>query len=227
MSSNKFFVAFAAASLMSATAAFSAPTTYTLTGNYSLSYSSSNTTLPGLLTGNLGSFTNNTSNNTVSGSFTELLMSNSTPPYTTAQLPFFTASPKSCSSCTNTVTGTISASFTNMKLNGSATALVSPVISTAVYTANYKNDTDSIKWTTGTTGSSLGSGDWDLVFNFTDGSELDVILYHYGDWNMTPKIVFDFVPGKKVPEPSSLVLIAAALLGSGSIMRRRQKRSAS
>jgi hypothetical protein len=76
---------------------------------------------------------------------------------------------------------------------------------TAVWEADYHNDTDSITWSASSN---------PIVVDFTDGSVLDITLGNASDWSIVPTVQFTYsdTPAP-APEPTSLALLGAALAG--------------
>jgi hypothetical protein len=61
-----------------------------------------------------------------------------------------------------------------------------------------------------------------LALTFKDGTVLDVNLYNWSDWDMTPDISFQLV---KVPEPATLAMLATGIIGLVAARRRQRKGS--
>jgi hypothetical protein len=97
----------------------------------------------------------------------------------------------------------------------------------ANYEIFYGSGTDCLTWNSATcTPSSSGSSPGEtLTVSFSDGAVLAINLYDWSNGNMTPQISFDLVSAATpasapVPEPASIAVFAAGLLGLGLIWRR-------
>jgi hypothetical protein len=145
----------------------------------------------------------------------------------TANTDFFTLNPPGSSGCGSscTETETVSAAFTFTSPSGTTPT---PVTFSATFTAHWGSQTDTLIWA-GSSGSggADGNGFVTETVDFTDGAVLDIILSNAQDWSSIPSISFDLVdtPTTVVPEPASLALVGAALLGFG-LTRRLRKRPA-
>jgi len=132
-----------------------------------------------------------------------------------------------------TLTAPTSSSVTGVTYSGDAATLSGGVITVA---ANYElfygtnPQTDCLTWNAATctsTGNTTTIGDT-LVVTFADNAVLDVNLYNWSDWNMTPNISFQLVtapstggPATPAPEPASIALFGTAFAGFSLIRRRR------
>jgi hypothetical protein len=97
---------------------------------------------------------------------------------------------------------------------------------TANYAFYYGNQTDCLTWnsTTCFPSNNTSTVGETLAATFADGSVLDISLYNWSDWDMAPSISFELVSGPTlvtVPEPASLAVFGAALLGLCMVRRVR------
>ena len=129
----------------------------------------------------------------------------------TTPTTFFTISPSSsCGRCgrADTAMDTINVTFTFT----SPSAAIGTVSDSAVYTADYKNDTDSLQWSKQV-----------LTVAFTDGNSAEVFLPDQFDWDIKPTISFEALdPPTPSPEPITFSLFAAGLAGAAAFRRRRK-----
>ena len=166
----------------------------TFTGDYTLSISQ--------VSSGWSPTTSNLSGN-LAPSFSETLASGAS----TGALLFYTATPPGSGSGSSD-TATITATFTQLSDGTASTS--STYRDTAIWTANYNNQTDSITWNN--SGSELNP----IVVNFTDGSVLDITLGNASDWSIKPTVNFTFMDAPATaPEPSSLALFGTALAALG------------
>ncbi|HUA76165.1 MAG TPA: PEP-CTERM sorting domain-containing protein [Acetobacteraceae bacterium] len=148
----------------------------------------------------------------VSDPFSEDLTVGASP---TSATRFFSVSPAgSCGrNCGrgDTASGTITVDFSINTPDGTQ-----KISDTAAYTADYKNDTDSVVWTTN-----------DLVVAYSSLLNLDITLGNAQDWTIYPTISFDLVdappPTTDTPEPGSFALLGTGLLGLFGVTRLRRK----
>jgi hypothetical protein len=166
----------------------------------------------------------------------------------TAEETFLSVAPKSGNTNVGTVMGSMSLALTftapsNSAVTGVSISSTTPHGDTATLSggvvtvkANYElfygtsPQSDCLTWnatTCSATGNQTTIGDT-LVVTFADNAVLDVNLYNWSDWNMTPGISFTLVSGpsqtghQPVPEPMSIALLGAALAGLGLIKHRRK-----
>jgi hypothetical protein len=197
--------------LVSAGSAYAA--SVTVTGTYSLSYSSVVGNAPTITDdGNTGP-----DGGTLSSPFTENLNLN-TP---TTNTNFFTATPARTSGCSWPCTGNTASEDIKVTFGFTApSGITNTVSATGVYTADYNNDTDSINWTSGTSGSPL-------VVDFSDGAVLDITLVDASDWSITPDISFDLKDDPSAtPLPPALSLFGGGLGMLGMLGWRRKRKAA-
>ena len=184
---KKILVA-AAASLLAGTVAGHADT---ISGTYSLSYSG---TYAPTLSGDLGTYSSHND---------DYSFSNLSLPY--GPSGFFSATPATCGygggapNCNSgSASGTITVDFAITTPDGTQNTS-----DTATYAASYRNDTDSIDWTSAT-----------LTVDYSSLYNLDIDLQNASDWTISPEISFTLVDATPtVPEPGSLALLGTALLG--------------
>jgi MYXO-CTERM domain-containing protein len=208
---QKLLAAAAMAFLTSAGAASASSIPITFT--YSVSYSATN--------GNGPSFTDDLG---TAGSYSANIGSTQTTPTN-----FFTASPAgSCGSgcVNNTASGTVTVSFTGVKINGVSVASFSE---TATYQAKYggtalsctnspSGDTDCIDWTGATNGGPTG------LLTVPVTGALDMYLANASDWAISPQISFQDTP-VGVPGPvAGSGLPGLALAGIGLFVGWRRRR---
>jgi PEP-CTERM motif len=131
----------------------------------------------------------------------------------TGDKDFYTATPPGSGSGKND-TATITVTFTQLS-DGSASTL-SSYTETAIWEADYNNQTDSITW------SDSGSDLDPIVVDFVDGAVLDITLVNASDWSIVPEVNFTFVDAPApVPEPTTLALLGAAFAGLGLLRAAR------
>jgi hypothetical protein len=176
--------------------AHATPTT-TVIGSYTFSYAAT--------AGNAPTITDQLGN-----PFTEILALNTltmlinfievAPAATSGDYSCSTHYPYNCAG-SNIATGTITATFSFTGPSG----ITGTAIDTATYTANYKNDTDSVIWNSATS---------PIPVKFTDGATMTISMDNAKDWNLYPQLTFDLTQDPSaVPEPASLALLGAGLLG--------------
>jgi hypothetical protein len=161
----------------------------------------------------------------------------------TAPTTFLQVAPVSGNSSVGTQTGAIAVA---MKLTGpsnspvtsfSYTAGGDPVTLTngtlnltANYGIFYGNQTDCIAWNTTnctSTDNTTTIGET-VTATFADGAVVAINLYNWSDWNMAPNISFTLVTdvgGSPVPEPASLMLFGAGLIGLSMARRFRRRQT--
>jgi len=213
-----------AAAFLGSISAAQATTMATITGSYSAVDTGTGSYLPTI---------NYNGNPFLTSPFTEQLSVG----VTTAPTTFLQVSPVSGSSSVGTQTGSI---LIDMNLSDSATSSITGVSYSSggngailsnqsiQFMANYElfygNQTDCLTWNSasctpnGTT-STIGET---LTVNFSDGAVLAINLYNWSDWDMAPQISFDLVspdPPTSVPEPASIAVLGAGLLGLGLARR--------
>lgn len=179
---------------------------------------------------------NNASSGYLPSPFTESLSLGAT----TAATTFLLVGPISGGSGVGTKTGTVAVNFTfataskssvssvTYSSGGNAVTLANGVISTAAnYELFYGNQTDCITWNASSctpTDNTTTIGET-IEATFTNGAVLDVNLYNWSDWTMSPKISFDLVKDPStVPEPVSVAIFGSALAGL-ALTRRRAVRA--
>jgi len=208
---------FAAALVLSTTAAFATPS---LSGSYSVSEQYDNSHGGPSITDRLSS------------PFSTAL----TPNVETEPVKFFMASPagscsgSGCNSDTQTETDTLTVSFSNLSVMGVS---IPTLTATATYTAKYSGSelscavNDGVSPATGATdcivwsgAANVWNGSTSLSYDLGNGQSLIIFLYNATDWNITPQIGFELDP-VAVPEPASLALFGAAFGVAGLVRRRR------
>jgi len=127
------------------------------------------------------------------------------------------------------------------------------LVETATATFNYNNQTDNICWNAPTVTktqntsvysssllSSSGSvvacnsstpsnqsvtNDYEQILLHLGSNYYDVDLYDWNDWDEAPAITFAWSDPPKLPEPASLALLSAGLLGLGGLVFRRRRKA--
>lgn len=124
-------------------------------------------------------------------------------------------------------TGTVTVTFSNLKVNGVALPGGGTFTETGLYTANYATQTDSVVWNGATAQSGFGldqDGNVPLVFSFLipDGPNgtLKLNLVDGADWNVQTYVEAQLVA---TPLPATAWLFGAGLGGLGLLMRRKKK----
>lgn len=115
----------------------------------------------------------------------------------------------------DTASGTITLTFSSLELivgTNTYTETGGPYQATATYMANYKNDTDSVTWSSSV-----------IPVTFSNGEVVDITLYNASDWTIDPEISFKVV--SQTPLPAALPLFAGGL-GVMSLLGLRRKRKA-
>jgi hypothetical protein len=166
----------------------------------------------------------------------------------TTPTAFFAVVPLNYSSSVGTVGGAVSVALTLTDASGAAVTSFSyttggdaVTLSNGVLnlTANYdlfyagyggnSTPTDCIVWNASSCTPSDNTGvnittplGETVTATFGDGEVLAVSLYNWTDWNMEPNISFNLVSGptSAIPEPASIAIFGAALIGLGVIRRR-------
>ena len=188
----------------------SAGTSYAATvmdGDFAISYSATVGTGPSF-SKVLGTFSSSTN----TGSF-----SNETVPL--SETGFFDVSPASrCGSCgtKDTASGTITLTFSSLELivgTNTYTETGGPFTASATYMADYKNDTDSVTWSSSV-----------IPVTFSNGEVVDITLYNASDWTIDPEISFTVV--SQTPLPAALPLFIGGLGVMGLFGRRRKRQAA-
>jgi PEP-CTERM motif len=221
--SKRLLIATTAAMLTTVSASYA--TTTTITGTYSASVtetSGKQNFAPAVTTLGLGS----------------PFSLNLTVGAATTEQNFISVNPQAGNKGTGTITGNTTVNFTFLAPSNSAVTGVTYTGNTATLSAgvitvsaNYElfygttPQSDCITWNATTctdTGITTTIGDT-LGVTFADGAVLNVNLYNWSDWNMTPGISFQLVKGPTpAPEPASIALSGAGLAGLGVIRRRRK-----
>ena len=160
------------AAALIASAAGASAITINVDGSYTITQTPGVGNEPGI-TDNFGSYKSSThTQNFAENNLVE------TGPATTSTT-FFTISPSSsCGNCggADTATDTINVAFTFTSPSGA----IGTISDSAVYTADYKNDTDSLDWSKQI-----------LTVKFTDGNSAEVFLPDQSDWDIKPTISFE------------------------------------
>ncbi len=138
---------------------------------------------------------------------------------------FITADPGTCFTGCNNVSGTITVTFTNLKLNG--TSIGNPSYTeTGIYNADYATQTDSVDWTGAVAMSGFPldqDGVAPLVYTLALPG-VDLFLTDGADWDVQTRVAASLVD--PTPLPATLPLFAGGLGVLGLITRRRKRKVA-
>lgn len=176
---------------------------------------------------------------TISNNLSSSFAMNLTLGIETTPTGFFTTAPaSSCSGggciggSSGTETDALTVTFNNLQILG---VTIPTFTEMATFTAKYSGSElscavgDGVSPLNGQTDCFVWAGaanTWNgstmLSKQLGNGYTLEIFLYNATDWNITPKIGFELVAAPtSVPEPATLGLIGAGLLGLGMLRRSR------
>ena len=213
---QKKVTALAAVLALGTSAAFA--TTFTLTGNYSITET----------------YNHANGGPAIANYLSDPFSINLTPGTETSFMNFFTAAPADqcmgggCSGVTET--DPLTAGFTNLDISGVGS--FADLSDGGTFTAKYSGSelpcaigdgrspssgaTDCVVWS-GASNTYNGST---MLSELGNGYDLKIFLNNATDWNITPQLAFELVPAS-VPEPGTASLLLAGILAVGFVTRRR------
>lgn len=147
-------------------------------------------------------------------------------------LTFSPAGSAGCKKCSNTSTADYKVTF-DISLSTDPSQVYT-LSDTAIFEADYSNDTDSVMWSGATdtafctpyTDDGHTTKDCDVLSTtLSNGDVLDLVLNDAADWDIKSNIGLELTPpSPSVPEPPSVVLMLAGLLGVAVARRLRYGR---